>query len=288
MGSAITRLVFLPPTPTYDRTLPGLVLIDGRLPALFLPLPRQDPRLPPPYTILFSHGNAEDLGQIGGWLSVMRDRCRVQILAYEYEGYGIHTGYPSEAKLYRDALDAFLYLVNELRVPPNKIILFGRSLGTGPTVHLAAELFDHPPLPSVGWFSCAGRPLAEDRLPRDGDHCPAGVLLQSPLTSAIGVVSQALAAVLPGDLFVNISKIHRIRCPIFIVHGTVDDVVPFDHGRALACRAPNVWRFLRLEGAGHNNIEESFGVEYLRTLTEFLRHLDRSFVPPPPRFAKPD
>ena len=61
----------------------------------------------------------------------------------------------------------------------------------------------------------------------------AGVILQSPLTSVISVVSSTLSHFMPADMFNNISKIDRVKCPVLIMHGTEDAVVPFDHGKVL-------------------------------------------------------
>eukprot|EP00667_Euglena_gracilis_P019379 EG_transcript_20756 len=281
MGVLLSNLVFLPPPPTYDRSLRDLIFINGRLPALFLELPPRSDGSGLPYTLLFSHGNAEDLGQIGAWLQMIREHCQVQVLAYEYPGYGVHPGPPSEARLYDTIREAYDFLRWQKQIPASRIVLFGRSLGSGPTVHLAALLGPGPtpaapPSSAPAVFACHCCSSDPGPPPAPSDAGPGGVILQSPLTSAYGVVSQTCAAFLPGDVFVNVAKIDRVLCPVLVIHGTCDVVVPFDHGKTLSSKAPHLWKFLPVEGAGHNNLEECHASRFLFTVTEFIGYLGAS------------
>jgi len=130
------------------------------------------------------------------------------------------------------------------------LIRFGRSLGSGPTVHLASYLNDEKKI--------------------------AGVILQSPLSSAIRVVSNKLALIPAVDMFENIKKISKITSPILIMHGTDDEVVPYSHGVELKTKVEGkrLWKFLSLAGAGHNNIESEHSDELLETLSLFVKFLD--------------
>eukprot|EP00906_Rhabdomonas_costata_P001719 RCo002787 len=112
MGGIVSSQAFLPPHSTYNRSLKDLVWITEQLPALLLRCePAQLGSAParPTYTILFSHGNAEDLGGVAPWLRVVRDRLRVNVLCYEYRGYGLHQGASSEQQCYSDARAAYRY-----------------------------------------------------------------------------------------------------------------------------------------------------------------------------------
>eukprot|EP01012_Entosiphon_sulcatum_P012470 TRINITY_DN1781_c0_g1_i1.p1 TRINITY_DN1781_c0_g1~~TRINITY_DN1781_c0_g1_i1.p1 ORF type:complete len:278 (+),score=39.43 TRINITY_DN1781_c0_g1_i1:127-960(+) len=243
-----------------------------------------------PYTVLVSHGNAEDLGQMMPMLRVIRDYCHVNVMAYDYEGYGLHKGCPSEEKTYRDVSAAFNFLTQQRKFPADRIILFGRSLGTGPTVHLASRLFSGAgisgasagstannggcaamPFSPTRYCSIRKNPKAEAKAP---PQYPAGVILQSPLTSVVGIVSHYASRVMPGDMFQNISKIDQVRSPVLIMHGTEDRIVPFSHGQALSDRAPDLYRFLVLKGAGHNDMEERFTNDYLSSVMQFISHCD--------------
>ncbi|RTG84196.1 uncharacterized protein DC041_0000089 [Schistosoma bovis] len=100
----------------------------------------------PTYTVLFSHGNAVDIGQMAGFLQSLAYRFSVNILCYDYSGYGGSSGQRLEENLYADA-DAVL---NELRerfnVPLNRIVLYGQSIGTAPTVELATKYKNSLPI----------------------------------------------------------------------------------------------------------------------------------------------
>jgi len=155
----------------------------------------------------------------------------VNIMAYDYSGYGKSNGTPSEKNCYTDIEAAYKYLVEERRIQPEQIVLYGRSLGSGPSCYLAAKT--------------AGE-----------NRSIAGVILQSPLLSAYRVAFN-FRFTLPGDRFPNIDYATRIKCPVFIVHGTQDEVVPFWHGQSLFMALQQCWRAkpFWVEGAGHNNIE---------------------------------
>jgi abhydrolase domain-containing protein 17 len=139
-------------------------------------------------------------------------------------------------------------LLEVRRIPPEQIVLYGRSLGSGPSCYLAAKTA------------------------REG-RSVGGVILQSPLLSAYRVAFDFRFTML-GDRFPNISYAPQIRCPVFIIHGTQDEVVPFWHGQELFLSLPQPWRAkpFWVEGAGHNNIEallRSTGA-FVDKMNEFL------------------
>ncbi|OQS00364.1 serine protease family S09X [Thraustotheca clavata] len=191
------------------------------------------------FTLLFSHGNAEDLGMVYDWFREVSRRLQVSVMAYDYTGYGISAGEPSEEACIADIEAAFAYLVDVKKTPPHLILLYldhlhlryGRSLGTGPTTYLAAKQ------------SKLKNPVA-------------GVILQSPLLSIYRVAFQFRFS-LPGDMFCNIDRAPLIESPITIIHGTRDEVIPFWHGEELFLACNPAWRSkpLWVQDAGHNNIE---------------------------------
>jgi hypothetical protein len=129
MGQTITTLVFQPPEITYQHAKKHIIWITTKsaanIPAFFID--RQAP-----VTILFSHGNAEDLGMIYEWFYEFSKELNVNLMAYDYEGYGKATGVPSEQACYEDIEAVFAYLTDTLGKKPENIILYGRSLGSGP------------------------------------------------------------------------------------------------------------------------------------------------------------
>lgn len=211
------RMIFLPPPATYrdGAEIVKLRTADGVLiSATHLPHPSA------PYTLLVSHGNAEDLGDIRPHLERLR-ATGFSVFAYDYRGYGTSAGAPSERGVYADVDAAYAHLTTQLGVPPAQIIAYGRSVGSGPAVDLAAR-----------------EPIG-------------GLVVESAFTTAFRVLTRV--TLLPFDKFDNLDKIHRVRCPVLVMHGRADEIVPFGHGEALWRAAPEPKRFFWAERAGHND-----------------------------------
>ncbi|KAF6076402.1 abhydrolase domain containing 17C, depalmitoylase [Phyllostomus discolor] len=92
------------------------------------------------YTLLFSHGNAVDLGQMCSFYIGLGSRINCNIFSYDYSGYGVSSGRPSEKNLYADIDAAWQALRTRYGVSPENIILYGQSIGTVPTVDLASSI----------------------------------------------------------------------------------------------------------------------------------------------------
>eukprot|EP00747_Dinoflagellata_sp_TGD_P169482 gnl/TRDRNA2_/TRDRNA2_198541_c0_seq1.p1 gnl/TRDRNA2_/TRDRNA2_198541_c0~~gnl/TRDRNA2_/TRDRNA2_198541_c0_seq1.p1 ORF type:complete len:259 (+),score=39.35 gnl/TRDRNA2_/TRDRNA2_198541_c0_seq1:136-912(+) len=241
MGGAIEKLVFQPPDATYTKD-PNLIWLHTAehevIPAFFID---RDARL----TMLFSHGNAEDLGMIIQYFREVSHILEVNIFAYEYTGYGMSTGEPNEQAVYADIEAAFKYLRDVIGIPWNEVVLYGRSIGSGPSVHLATRT------------------------------AVRAMVLQSPLLS-IYRVAFASRVSMPGDMFTNIDKISSVKCPVYIVHGTKDEIVPFWHAEDLhrhceeGIAHPPHW----VENGGHNNLELVAKESFYDHLLKFLQSLD--------------
>jgi len=243
MGANLNRLVFQPPPSSYDKD-PNLIWLHTEtsevIPAFFIQ--REDAH----FTLLFSHGNAEDLGLIIRNFWEVSHLMKVNIFAYEYNGYGMSTGAaPKEASLYTDIEAAFKYLRDTLKVPWEQIVLYGRSIGTGPSCHLASKT------------------------------AIRGLVLQSPMMSIYRICLH-FRFTLPGDPFANIEKVKDICSPVFVIHGTRDEIVPCWHGQAIydACEKKGIaygahW----VEGADHNNLETQAGEAFYDMLLKFLEDL---------------
>jgi len=218
------------------------------VPALYVPNQTSD------FTVLMSHGNGEDLFQNIEAIHSLSRTLGVSVFMYEYNGYSIGEGAPSEEAIY-DCVDAaHAHVTVTLRVPPQRIILHGRSLGSAPTVDLAS------------------------RLP----GCLAGLILVSPVASGSRILLGGAAFFgYVVDMFVNESKIHLVDCPTFIVHGKADDVVPCYHGELLHSYLQKPWPPLWLENAGHNDIEFYYGNEVMKHMKTFVAHLKENAIPIP-------
>lgn len=190
------------------------------------------------FTVLFSHGNAVDLGQMSSFYIGLGTRINCNIFSYDYSGYGVSTGKPSEKNLYADIDAAWHALRSRYGISPENIILYGQSIGTVPTVDLASR------------FECAA------------------VVLHSPLTSGMRVAFPDTKKTYCFDAFPNIEKVSKITSPVLIIHGTEDEVIDFSHGLALFERCPKAVEPLWVEGAGHNDIE--LYSQYLERLRRFI------------------
>lgn len=91
------------------------------------------------YTILFSHGNAVDLGQMSSFYIGLGSRINCNIFSFDYSGYGASSGKPSEKNLYSDIDAAWQALRTRYGISPQNIILYGQSIGTVPTIDLASR-----------------------------------------------------------------------------------------------------------------------------------------------------
>ncbi|KAM3097206.1 alpha/beta hydrolase [Phormidesmis sp. 146-35] len=228
------RLIFQP-QPTSYQDSPDILKLETpdriQLSALHLPNPRAT------YTLLYSHGNAEDLGDIRPTLEDLRT-VGFSVFAYDYRGYGTSQGKPSEQKSYRDIETAYSYLTTKLGVRSDRIIAFGRSVGNGPTIHLATQ------------------------------KSIAALIIESGFTSAFRVVLPI--PIFPFDKFPNRDRLKLVRCPVLVIHGENDQVIPFWHGQALYDAANQPKQFFAVSGADHNDVAEVAGESYSKALQNFV------------------
>ncbi|MCA1592266.1 MAG: alpha/beta hydrolase [Acidobacteria bacterium] len=233
------KIIFQPQPSSYrdtDRIIKFSSGDGAAISAVYLPNP--DAR----YTLLYSHGNAEDVGQLLPILEEIKG-LGFSVLAYDYHGYGTSSGTPSEENAYRDADAAYDYLVKEQGVPAHDVIALGRSLGGAVAVDLASR-----------------RQLG-------------GLIIESSFVTAYRVITHI--PVLPFDKFQSLSKIKRVRCPVLVIHGKKDNVIPFWHGEKLFEEANEPKRSLWVEGAGHNNVFEASGNRYGQALRDFVALIER-------------
>ena len=91
-----------------------------------------------PKLILFFHGNAEDIGRGEDFVNDLYDEFFFHIISVEYPGYGIYPGNPDETSIFDDGLNVYDYITKKLGWPEKDIIIFGRSIGSGPATHIAS------------------------------------------------------------------------------------------------------------------------------------------------------
>ena len=175
-------------------------------------------------TVLFSHGNA---GNISHRMDSIRifNSLGMNVLIYDYRGYGESTGRPSEQATYEDIEAVWNYLVGERSIDPGRIVLFGRSLGAAVSAWLAAR------------------------------EEPGGLILESTFTS-VPELGQQIYWWLPVRLLSRIDyntreRLEEISAPVLVVHSPDDEIIPFEHGKRLLDAAGDRGELLELSG-DHN------------------------------------
>ncbi|KAL8044261.1 hypothetical protein ABFS82_08G035700 [Erythranthe guttata] len=195
-------------------------------------------------TLLYSHGNAADLGQMYDLFIELSIHLRVNLMGYDYSGYGKSTGKPSEQNTYADIEAAYECLQETYGVKEEDVILYGQSVGSGPTLDLASRL---------------------SRL--------RGVVLHSPILSGLRVM-YPVKRTYWFDIYKNIDKIPLVKCPVLVIHGTEDDVVDCSHGKQLWELCKEKYEPLWVKGGNHCNLE--LYPEYIKHLKKFVSAIEKS------------
>jgi abhydrolase domain-containing protein 17 len=226
------RVLFQPPSPNYTaQQAQFFTAADGtRIAYVHIIHPAAR------YTVLFTHGNAEDLGSNAEFFRMLGQEG-LSVFSWDYRGYGASDGRANEANVYADAEAAYAHLTEKLGVPADRIIVHGRSLGGAPALHISAN-----------------RPVA-------------GLVLESPFTTAFRVLTRV--PLYPFDRFRNLDRIPQVRCPSLVIHGDRDRVIPFAHGQQVYRLLPEPKRALWVEGADHNDLIYLAGDKYNTALREF-------------------
>ncbi|KMT18719.1 hypothetical protein BVRB_2g028420 [Beta vulgaris subsp. vulgaris] len=195
-------------------------------------------------TLLYSHGNAADLGQMYELFGELSIHLRVNLMGYDYSGYGQSTGKPSEQNTYADIEAAYRCLVERYGVKEEDVILYGQSVGSGPTLDLATRL---PKLRAV--------------------------VLHSPIMSGLRVM-YPVKRTYWFDIYKNIDKIPLVGCPVLVIHGTADDVVDCSHGKQLWENCKEKYEPLWVKGGNHCDLE--LYPEYIKHLKKFISIIEKS------------
>jgi fermentation-respiration switch protein FrsA (DUF1100 family) len=199
-----------------------------------------------PTTIIYFHGNGGTIRNVG-WLAQSFAQRGFNVLLFDYRGYGVSDGTATdESGLYLDGESALSFVVNEKHVSPNRIILYGQSLGTAVATQTATR-------------------------------CTCGALiLESGFSSASSLASRVLPWLpswlhsLGKNRFESARKLQTLHMPVLISHGDPDLTIPTDEGRALFAAANEPKKLSIFPGAGHS-VFSSAGPAYLDQLEEFIR-----------------
>jgi fermentation-respiration switch protein FrsA (DUF1100 family) len=192
--------------------------------------------------VIYFHGNAGNLSHRIQDLQKLH-QMGVSVLGVSYRGYGKSQGSPNEAGVYKDGMAALQYVREDLGYMEKDIYLLGRSIGTTVAIHIAQ------------------------------DKKLAGLVLVTPLTSgkALGLASgMGPFSVVAGSAFNNIGKVDNIKCPVLVLHGTADRVIPYEMGVKIHQLLSGPKKMVTLEGAGHNNLSTDYHQQYWAPISEFL------------------
>jgi fermentation-respiration switch protein FrsA (DUF1100 family) len=197
---------------------------------------------------LYCHGNAGNLSHRAEGLRRWQTLLSQAVLIFDYPGYGKSEGRPTENGCYAAGEVMYRFLVDNQHVPPERIILYGGSLGGAVAVELASK-FDHRALVLVSAF--------------------ASILDMAKVTFPyIPFLSLFIST-----QFDNVAKMPMCKAPIFIAHGTADRVVPFAQGEQLCRAVCGPCRFFPMENYDHNHTP---GPEFYQALREFLETAPKS------------
>lgn len=191
--------------------------------------------------VLLCHGNA---GNVGDRVVHAGHLCAagLDVLLFDYRGYGRSSGRPSERGTYRDAHAARSHLLARPDIHPDRVVYLGESLGGAVALELALA------------------------------HPPAGLVLMSTFTSVRDMARRHYPIVPPAlvpDAYPSLHRIGELRAPLLVVHGDRDDIVPLLHGEELFDAAPGPKRLHVIEGAGHNDLVAVAGEEWAAAIARF-------------------
>jgi pimeloyl-ACP methyl ester carboxylesterase len=202
--------------------------------------------------ILFCHGNGGNIGNRVSYLPIFRD-LGLSTLLFDYRGYGKSDGKPTEEGTYADVEAAWQYLIQERKIPPKKIIVYGESLGGAIASYIAQKTSNQDPKNAAG-----------------------GLILASTFTS----ISDRAAEIYP---FLPIRLLSRfnynssdrlpnIKIPVLIIHSTDDEIIPFHHGERNFQVANEPKKLVKLRGDHNSGFLDS--LETYRTgISEFIQRL---------------
>lgn len=201
--------------------------------------------------LLHCHGNATDIGIMMAHYFELAHSLGIDVVGVEYTGYGAADGSLHTTNV-RSDIEAAYDFVRSMGVPHQRIVAYGQSVGSAPTSHLAAR-----------------RQLG-------------GLVLHSPLASGLRVVDprpdkccRPSCVICCFDVFRNDKQMSAVQCPVFIMHGKCDDVVPFHNAQLLHGKLKESvrWPAYYVPRAGHNDLVQADVKTYFEKFASFLAHV---------------
>ena len=202
---------------------------------------------------IYFHGNAEDMFNAIGNLNVIQSSLPFHTLSVEYPGYSIYYKEKDAETIENDSLIIFDYLVKEWKVKPKNIILCGRSIGTGPATYLASQ------------------------------RSPGALIMISPIQSIQDAANSLIGFMkfIVKDRFNNYERIKDVTCPLLLIHGQKDSLIPFEKSIQLTERTGGPYELILPENMNHNDVH--IYDDFLDPINKFLRnhnliHVDKGNI----------
>jgi len=217
--------------------------------------------------ILFSHGNATDIGGSHPFATILCKSTCCTVVTYDYSGYGVSAGYPNVPNTFKNINAVYKYCVKvakELNPEPDcssdatdsNVILYGQSVGSGPSTWLAAKLSKRRKIK------------------------PSGLILHSPFMSGIRVLtnqSKVPCCITCLDVYQNYELIDKVQVPVFFLHGKKDEEIDISHSMEMYHRVPDEYKYQPwwVPNRGHNDIHQGVAgmTEYLIKINQYLDSL---------------
>ncbi|MBF12975.1 MAG: alpha/beta hydrolase [Legionellales bacterium] len=227
-------IIFPAPEPTYAANNPQVEYIrqgDAIVASRYMPVPEAK------YTILYSHGNRQDLGLLAPVMQRFNQQG-YSVFAYDYRGYGHSNGTATETHAKQDIRLAYEHLTESLGVAPESIILYGYSLGSGVTMDLAKE------------------------------KVTAGVIVEGAFTSTYR--TKIPIKVFPIDRFDSYAVVSQVTQPILYLHGEDDSVIPVSHSHDLYHRTTAPSDIVTFSNHGHSSLTIKNSAEYWEIIQNWI------------------
>ena len=244
------------PSPQEDK-YPQMKLNKGKL--LFIPRPQnnskniQSSHIPCMYQLskvnekptnkifIYFHGNAEDIFNATNNVGIIQTSLPLNTICMEYPGYSIYYSEKSAERIEEDSLILFDFLTNECKIDKKDIIVCGRSIGTGPATYLASE------------------------------RKPGALILISPIKSLKDTVKNLVGPFqyLVRDRFNNYERINKVTCPLLVIHGQKDSLIPYEDSVKLCEKTAGPYELVLPENMNHNDLQ--IYEDFLEPIESFLK-----------------
>jgi uncharacterized protein len=202
----------------------------------------------PAATVLYFHGNYDHLQYYWNRAELLY-KTGLNVFIFDYQGYGMSEGTPSESALYADCRAALKYVLSRSDVSPTRLAFYGYSLGCVGAIDVAAYEFS-----------------------------PSCLCLEAPFASMSTLLQSGVLLDIPGSYvaegeYDNAGKIRSVHVPLLLLHGEADKFIDIGKNGAVVFENANPPKqFIRVPGADHEGIPDAMGEgTYITTVKSFLQ-----------------